>query len=103
MVWYGMVNVNLYSALSQSLSCTQNTLQHFPGRGEVEGTSALTTFHFFSKRAPVFIKSSKGEGAPVPWHNGQSKPDIGAISAKDVNNRFDRTHSREWQVGIWSS
>ena len=43
----------------------QNTLQHF------QGASAFKTFHFLSKMAPVFVEG----GAPVPWHNGQSKSD----------------------------
>ena len=45
-----------------SINIVFNTLQHF------QGPSVLETFHFF-KGATVFV-----EGAPEPWHNGQSKP-----------------------------
>ena len=43
----------------------QDNLEHFQGQ--------VPSKHFilFPKGAPVFVE---GGGAPVPWHNGQSKP-----------------------------
>ena len=75
---------HLQSIVFTVTSNAQNTLQHFQGE-------QVPSKHFFSsKGAPVFVK---GE-APVPWHDGQSKP----VTVTEASCLLLHRKMKTWQM-----